>query len=108
VSSGSNWGPWLNCAARGESVSSLFVDWMGTTEDEPASGGSLTFTGWANWSGTSFAAPKVTAAMAQAIVAGTPARDAFAEVVTTHAGTPVSTPAIPGSRRVPLTNLLLS
>jgi hypothetical protein len=108
VSSGSNWGPWLNCAARGESVSSLFVDWMGTTEDEPASGGSLTFTGWANWSGTSFAAPKVTAAIAQAIVAGTPARDAFAEVVTTHAGTPVSTPAIPGSRRVPLTNLLLS
>jgi hypothetical protein len=107
VQSGSNWGTWLDCAARGESVSSLFIDWVGTTEDEPASEGSLTFTGWATWSGTSFSAPKVTAAIAQAIAAGTPALEAFDRVATTRAGTPVSTPAIPGSRRVPLTNLLL-
>jgi subtilisin family serine protease len=107
VQSGSNWGLWLDCAARGQSVSSLFVDWVGTTEDEPASGGSLTFTGWAKWSGTSFAAPKVTAAIAQEIAAGTPALEAFDRVVTSRAGTPVSTPVIPGSRRVPVTNLLL-
>jgi hypothetical protein len=107
VTSGSNWGRWLKCCARGESVSSLFVDWTGTTEDEQPPRTTLTFTGWASWSGTSFAAPKVTAAIAAAIAGGTPPLSAFAHVVAAYAGAPVSNPPIPGSPPVPLTNLLL-
>jgi hypothetical protein len=107
VTSGSNWGSWLDCCARGQSVESLFVDWVGKTEDEQAPKATLTFTGWASWSGTSFAAPKVTAAIAQAIAGGTLPLNAFAEVVGSHAGPPVSRPAIPGNPPVALTNLLL-
>ncbi len=107
VTSGSNWGSWLDCCARGQSVPSLFVDWVGTTEDEQPPKTTLTFKGWASWSGTSFAAPKVTAAIAQAIAGGTLPLNAFAHVVATHAGPPVSTPPIPGNPPVALTNLLL-
>jgi hypothetical protein len=107
VTSGSNWGHWLQCCARGQSVPSLFVDWTGTTEDEQPPMTTLTFTGWASWSGTSFAAPKVTAAIAAAIAGGTPPLSAFAHVVGAYAGPPVSNPPIPGSPPVPLTNLLL-
>jgi subtilisin family serine protease len=107
VTSGSNWGSWLDCCARGQSVSSLFVDWVGTTEDEQPPKTTLTFTGWASWSGTSFAAPKVTAAIAEAIAGGTLPSDAFAQVLASHAGPPVSTPPIPGSPPVALKNLLL-
>jgi Subtilase family len=64
----SNWGPWCDCCTRGEYVYSTFVHWDGTVEGE-----SLTdkehFRGWARWDGTSFAAPKVSAAIAQLVAA---------------------------------------
>jgi thermitase len=75
----SNHGPWVSCCAKGENVVSSFVDhWNGETEEgEPDAGGAVTgaalphpvkhFFGWASWSGTSFAAPKVSAAVADSV-----------------------------------------
>jgi hypothetical protein len=74
----SNWGGWVDCCARGDNVFSSFVNWPGAR---------LTFNGWARWSGTCFAAPKVTGAIASVVagsaVAGTPLApvDAFQELV---------------------------
>ncbi len=75
----SNYGPWVACCTEGEDVVSSFIrHWAGPTEDaEPANnpggyppGGypDKTFTGWAFWSGTSFAAPKVAGAIANGVV----------------------------------------
>ena len=62
----SNWGAWANCCTRGQDVRSTFIYWHGPIEGEP-----LTeidnFIGWARWDGTSFAAPKVTAAIARLV-----------------------------------------
>jgi hypothetical protein len=75
----SNHGPWVSCCARGRDVASSFVGhWVGPTEDgEPDPNAAPTtaalpnpvkhFSGWASWSGTSFAAPKVSAAIADAV-----------------------------------------
>ena len=73
-------GPWVDCSTIGEAVHSTFVE--GTERDDvdpdpvadvyPANA-------WAVWSGTSFAAPQVAAAIAQlAMVNGVSARDALA------------------------------
>lgn len=51
----SNYGPWVDVAATGEDVLSTFL----TFDDEEHA-----FTGWATWSGTSFAAPRVAGAIA--------------------------------------------
>lgn len=62
----SNWGPWCDCCIRGEYVYSTFVHWDGTVEgDSPTD--EEHFHGWARWDGTSFAAPKVSAAIAQLV-----------------------------------------
>ena len=62
----SNWGPWCDCCTRGEYVYSTFVHWDGTVEgDSPTD--EEHFRGWARWDGTSFAAPKVSAAIAQLV-----------------------------------------
>ncbi len=64
----SNWGDWCDCCTRGEYVLSTFIDW-----DGPVDGESPTeiehFRGWARWDGTSFAAPKVSAAIARLFAA---------------------------------------
>ncbi len=64
----SNWGQWCECCTRGEDVYSTFINWDGPIEGEP-----LTdiehFAGWARWDGTSFAAPKVSAAIARLLAA---------------------------------------
>ena len=59
----SNWGRWLDCCARGEYVVSTYIDYTGAMEGEPHAA----FDGWARWQGTSFAAPKVAAAIADAV-----------------------------------------
>lgn len=51
----SNYGPWVDVAAPGEDVLSTFL----TFDD-----GERSFSGWATWSGTSFAAPRVAGAIA--------------------------------------------
>jgi subtilisin family serine protease len=77
----SNYGSWVACCTEGENVLSTFITgWSGEIEEAdppgvlPGSHPSKQFTsGWARWSGTSFAAPKVTAALAKAAVsAGSP------------------------------------
>ncbi|MDQ6804460.1 MAG: S8/S53 family peptidase [Actinomycetota bacterium] len=59
----SNWGDWCDCCTRGEDVYSTFVYWDGPIEGEPLTS-TEHFAGWARWDGTSFAAPKVSAAIA--------------------------------------------
>lgn len=53
----SSWGWWVDCCAPGVKIPSTFLCWDGG-DDEPV------FEGFATWSGTSFAAPAVTAAIA--------------------------------------------
>ena len=62
----SNWGQWCDCCTRGEEVFSTFIYWDGPIEGEPLSDDEK-FTGWARWDGTSFAAPKVSAAIAKLV-----------------------------------------
>lgn len=76
-SSFSNFGPWVTCAAVGENVVSTFLKVSQQLEDEgtPAGRATVDFTGnsLALWNGTSFAAPKVAAAIAaQVVAAGDP------------------------------------
>jgi hypothetical protein len=76
----SNHGSWVNCCAVGEDVASAFVDsWDGPTEEgdpDPVlpevdwPHPDKSFHGWASWSGTSFAAPKVAAAIAELVASG--------------------------------------
>jgi Subtilase family len=62
----SNWGDWCDCCTRGEYVYSTFIYWDGPIEgDSPTD--KEHFRGWARWDGTSFAAPKVSAAIAQLV-----------------------------------------
>jgi thermitase len=68
----SNHGPWVACCTEGEDVVSTFVDAANMTPEEPQDDGtrpSFDFDGWASWSGTSFAAPKVAAAIAREVSA---------------------------------------
>lgn len=64
----SNWGHWCDCCVRGEYVRSTFIDWDGPVQGLPISEPEL-FAGWARWDGTSFAAPKVAAAIARVVAA---------------------------------------
>lgn len=77
----SNYGDWVRCCIEGEDVSSTFIDFVGETE-EPEPGGNThptkTFDGWATWSGTSFASPKITGALAARIARGS--TDAWADL----------------------------
>jgi hypothetical protein len=72
----SNYGPWVACCTEGEKVlSTFYAHWHGKTEDEEPAGYPNAGThpikqfssGWARWSGTSFAAPKVAAAVANKV-----------------------------------------
>jgi subtilisin family serine protease len=57
----SNYGSWVDACAPAVDVVSTFF----THFDEMVNGTSRCFRGWARWSGTSFAAPKVAAAIGQ-------------------------------------------
>ncbi|TWH73584.1 S8 family peptidase [Modestobacter roseus] len=72
----SNRGPWVDLAAPGHELLSTFVD--GTLTD--ADGTAQTYTGWARWSGTSFAAAVVAGAIARLMTGRRPitAREAVA------------------------------
>jgi thermitase len=64
----SDLGEWVSLAAHGEDVTSTFIQ----HEQFPS--------GWARWSGTSFAAPRVAAALVAGIAAGASAADALRAV----------------------------
>lgn len=91
----SNYGPWVSCSTEGEDVVSIFVGgWEGATEDEEPEGmpnegtrPAKTFeSGWASWSGTSFAAPKVAGAIARTSAngMGLSPLEAWQELKSTH------------------------
>jgi len=66
----SNFGGWVDACAPGVGVVSTFF--FGTTEPlkPKKSQDHARFDGWAQWSGTSFSAPKVAAAIAQEMILG--------------------------------------
>jgi hypothetical protein len=77
----SNYGPWVRACAPGvDLVSTFFAGWNGDAlaEDEADPDD---YTGWACWSGTSFAAPVVAAALAREMADGMSAADAVARLV---------------------------
>jgi subtilisin family serine protease len=92
----SNYGPWVDASAPGVNVLSTFLDYEGPMiprevlaqcigrlggEDRMPMG---RFTGWAHWSGTSFAAPMVAAAIAAAIGEGRSDPEAARHVLQAH------------------------
>lgn len=103
----SNWGSWLDCCTRGQDVFSTFIYWDGQIDGAPPTD-IEDFQGWATWNGTSFAAPKVAAAIANVYLASGGAVSpvaAFGQLVSGAAGvavTPVTEPALAGSRGVAL------
>jgi subtilisin family serine protease len=109
----SNWGDWCDCCARGEYVLSTFIDW-----DGPVDGESPTeiehFRGWARWDGTSFAAPKVSAAIARLFAASdrsTPPADLANQLLAGGLGMSVGTVAdatLSGPPGVPLPYLQIA
>jgi len=106
----SNWGDWCDCCTRGEHVYSTFVYWHGSVEGEPLSDIEH-FRGWARWDGTSFAAPKVSAAIANVVAGssgGTLPMDAWNQLIAGAGGVPVSSltdATLSGPPGVPLTHL---
>jgi hypothetical protein len=70
----SNYGKWVACCTAGVNVVSSFVDgWDNKPTEEAEETGTphpnKTFRGWATWEGTSFAAPKVSGAIAASVAA---------------------------------------
>jgi hypothetical protein len=77
----SNYGSWVRACAPGvDLVSTFFAGWNGD-ELDAGDGDPDDYTGWARWSGTSFAAPVLTGALARAMADGTSATDAVARIV---------------------------
>jgi hypothetical protein len=77
----SNYGPWVRACAPGvDLVSTFFAGWNGDApvveEKDPDD-----YTGWACWSGTSFAAPIVVGALARAMAGGVSASEAVTWLV---------------------------
>jgi hypothetical protein len=64
----SNYGPWITCSTRGEEVVSTFLAVTRVPEDLVTTNNVVpppsSFQGWAQWNGTSFAAPRVVGAIA--------------------------------------------
>jgi subtilisin family serine protease len=103
----SNWGRWCDCCARGEYVLSTFVDWDGPVEGESPDEIEH-FRGWARWDGTSFAAPKVSAAIAAEFATGdrvTPPADVAEQLINGRRSSPVIDATLSGPPGVPLPNL---
>jgi subtilisin family serine protease len=73
----SNHGDWVDASAPGEGVVSTYLDFTGNQEPTDTK---VAFSGWAKWSGTSFAAPIV----AGAIAAGTSLPDVDAKMAAFH------------------------
>jgi subtilisin family serine protease len=76
----SNYGPWVFGYTAGEDVTGLYFKLTTKVEDAEPPNRRWAFNGWASWSGTSFAAPKVAAVLANAAAAGTSPRAAAAQL----------------------------
>lgn len=67
----SNFGDWVFGYTLGEDVTGLYFKLKTRVEDSHPRNERWAFNGWASWSGTSFAAPKVAAVLANKAVSGT-------------------------------------
>jgi len=70
ISDFSNRGEWVDCFAIGEDVVSTHVTTRRPIAPEERPAAPQQFSGWSQWSGTSFAAPKVAAAIAAEVRPG--------------------------------------
>jgi len=86
----SDHGPWVSCCTEGENVVSTFIKgWVNKPTEEPEENGPLAGqrpskdfdSGFASWSGTCFAAPKVSAALACRIASGETPYQAWTELI---------------------------
>jgi hypothetical protein len=76
-----NFGAWVRACAPGvDLVSTFFAGWNGDAVPD-GDGDPDDYTGWACWSGTSFAAPVVAGALAREMADGTSAEDAVARLI---------------------------
>jgi len=77
-----NYGPWVRACTRGTDVISLFFEGFNGDELPDAAGNDADeFEGWARWSGTSFAAPRVVAALARGVGDGRSPHQAIEDVI---------------------------
>jgi subtilisin family serine protease len=82
-----NFGPWVDACAPGTDLVSAFFRFDGDMEVPPMPGSvdPDEFDHWARWTGTSFAAPVVAAALAREMtLTGAKARDAVARIITSE------------------------
>ena len=78
----SNYGPWVRACAPGvDVVSTFFSRFEGPAQAPPGGTDPDDFDEWAVWSGTSFAAPVVVAALARQMQSGATAAEAVARVI---------------------------
>lgn len=76
-----NYGHWVRACTAGVEIRSLFFDQFNGAEPADADGDPDHFQGWATWSGTSFAAPRVVAALAQRVANGSTPQEAVEALV---------------------------
>ena len=76
-----NYGPWVRACARGGDVVSIFFEGFDGAGPPDQNYDPDRFDGWARWSGTSFAAPAVVAALARSVGHGKTPHDAVARLV---------------------------
>jgi hypothetical protein len=77
-----NYGPWIRACAPGvDIISTFFTVFQGPEPAPPGYPEPDRFEGWALWSGTSFSAPMVVAALAREMQHGLSAQDAVTRVV---------------------------
>ncbi|MDX1621480.1 MAG: S8 family serine peptidase, partial [Nitriliruptorales bacterium] len=77
-----NYGPWVRACTFGQDVVSWFFnDYNG--QEQPVDGGRDPdfFEGWARWSGTSFAAPRLVARLAAEMTGGASGHEAVARLI---------------------------
>jgi hypothetical protein len=84
LSNFSNRGDWVKCSTIGEDIVSTFlpVQNVECEEDQPPRPSKNFANGWATWDGTSFAAPKVAAALAARTAAGAAPAAAWVDLET--------------------------
>lgn len=77
-----NYGPWVDASTDGVDVVSIFFEGFdGAEPPTPDDVDEDEFEGWAVWSGTSFSAPRVVAALARLIQGGTDPADAVEQLI---------------------------
>jgi hypothetical protein len=78
----SNYGPWVRACSDGVDIVSIFFEGFdGAEPPSPRGEDEDRFDGWATWSGTSFSAPRVVAALARLLQRGTAPVDAVQQLI---------------------------